>query len=639
MSCHKIASLISVPLKQWQVVVLFQLCAAVTVPSQMQALTLSQDYAQRIEVAKPGDTVQLPPGTFAFGDVKVPAGVSVRGAGHQLTIINASGFAAGLIFSGKGPATVADLQVREARESGLVLDEASGVTGERLTVGHCGNGIIVRQADNCTLRNVIVAENRVGVAFNNSKNCALVNATLANNNAVALILAGNKRPVVFNNVISGSGLGVNLRDGNTDVVLEHNLYACNYVGRMGGGHPACLHLGAWRDLSGLDRHSLAVRIDFADAPHGNFHPVSVLTWAPVRSTASDWGVAKLAGVIAPERDIDGAPRQGGVDLGAYESSFTATQPPAGKLTVKSGAGLTSAGLYTKNGRLVNYLFQNQPLAKGKHAFWLPTRDWQGRPIAAGDFEVRVVESDLRLKYIAPTCNTDLETSLQLPNKVENRASMAPQALAYDTAGRVLLAQDGFEVGVHLRLFDAAFQSALWALPGAGLNTAGMALTERGRLFVMRRPHSLISLDAATGKGIPFVSGSMEKSYPGQFQSLGGMAMLDGKLYLADPKANQLVCLAGEEMEPAGTLAVPSPTQIATDSANHVLWVISEGKELLALKAPEKCNTGPRPCHNQQHWRSTTDAWRSIRLSEPNRDPGLQPSGHAQADSHHRQRRR
>ena len=74
--------------------------------------------------------------------------------------------------------------------------------------------------------------------------------------------------------------------------------------------------------------------------------------------------------------------------------------------------------------------------------------------------------------------------------------------------------------------------------------------------------------------------------------------MDGKLYLADPKANQLVCLAGEEMESAGTLAVPSPTQIATDSANHVLWVISEGKELLALKASgevqERATPVPQP---------------------------------------------
>jgi len=51
-----------------------------------------------------------------------------------------------------------------------------------------------------------------------------------------------------------------------------------------------------------------------------------------------------------------------------------------------------------NCTLVNYLFQNQPLAKGKHAFWLPTRDWQGRPIAAGDFEVRNIRFENIMRF-------------------------------------------------------------------------------------------------------------------------------------------------------------------------------------------------------------------------------------------------
>ena len=56
-------------------------------------------------------------------------------------------------------------------------------------------------------------------------------------------------------------------------------------------------------------------------------------------------------------------------------------------------------------------------------------------------------------------------------------------------------------------------------------------------------------------------------------------------------------------------------------------------------APEKCNTGPRPCHNQRHSRGQqrTPGGLFLRLSEPNHDPGLQPTGHAQADSHHRQK--
>jgi hypothetical protein len=42
------------------------------------------------------------------------------------------------------------------------------------------------------------------------------------------------------------------------------------------------------------------------------------------------------------------------------------RPADGTFEIASGAGVASAGLYTKSGDLVAYLFQNQPLPKGKY---------------------------------------------------------------------------------------------------------------------------------------------------------------------------------------------------------------------------------------------------------------------------------
>ena len=63
--------------------------------------------------AKPGKTVTLPDGTYPAGDLVVPAGVTLRGAGYLKTVIDASGHKAGLILAGKGSGAE-DLTIRGA---------------------------------------------------------------------------------------------------------------------------------------------------------------------------------------------------------------------------------------------------------------------------------------------------------------------------------------------------------------------------------------------------------------------------------------------------------------------------------------------------------------------------------------------
>ena len=55
-----------------------------------------QRLARLIRSAQPGDTVTLPAGTFALGDVTVPPQVSIKGAGYAKTILDARKFQAGL---------------------------------------------------------------------------------------------------------------------------------------------------------------------------------------------------------------------------------------------------------------------------------------------------------------------------------------------------------------------------------------------------------------------------------------------------------------------------------------------------------------------------------------------------------------
>ena len=155
---------------------------------------------------------------------------------------------------------------------------------------------------------------------------------------------------------------------------------------------------------------------------------------------------------APQTDIDGAKRAGGVggiDLGAYQVTFPATRKADGVFTVKSGLGVTSAGLFSRDNRCVRYLFQELPLAKGTYRYWLPSRDWQGRPIPAGNYTLKLTEAKLNLDYVAAAGNGDLPMSTTSLGNVKKRASLATNGVTFDAAGRLIVAQDGFESGQHV----------------------------------------------------------------------------------------------------------------------------------------------------------------------------------------------
>lgn len=540
-------------------------------------------YAAQIRAATAGTTVQLPPGTLALGDLEVPAGVSIKGAGYELTTIDASGHTNGLVCKGKGTATLSDFTVRHAGETALVLDGATGVTVTRVAARQGSIGFMLRQATGCGLRNVIAADNRMGVVFNGCTSASLVNATLAGNSATGLLVTGSKDVTVFNNVVAFSQLGARVGAGNTNLALDHNLYVCYYAGSLASGpvNPARKRVESWRDYSGYDQHSLMLPVAFAAVADGNYRPVLPLSWAPDRATTSDWGVAELNGIKAPERDIDGAVRVGGIDLGAYEASFAVTRPADGKFSVKSGAGVTSAGLFTKSGTSVSTLFQNLPLQKGSYSYWLPSRDWQGGTLVAGDYELRTVESKLKLEYVAAAGNGDLASSKQAGAGAEIRASLDPQAAAFDAKGRFILAQSGFESGVHVRSFTPDLGAVNWSIPGGG-NTAGVTVDEKGRVYVLRRPGSLLRIDGESGKGVLFANGSMEKGYDKVWSEISGLAFLEGRLFAADPKANKVIMLGGETLDPVGTVDVPAPAWPAADIGTGRVWVISGETELLSL---------------------------------------------------------
>jgi 5,10-methylenetetrahydromethanopterin reductase len=286
---------------------------------------------------------------------------------------------------------------------------------------------------------------------------------------------------------------------------------------------------------------------------------NTLDWSPNLPVTAPWGVKELGTAKAPADDIDGRPRSEWQGVGA--AAVTVVKPPRpadGTFDVASGAGVASAGLYTKAGDLVAYLFHNQPLPKGRYEFWLPSRTWTGQPIAAGDYELKVTEADLAFEYVAAAGNGDAVTSAAPMTKSGSRLGQDPQMVAFPPAGGLILVRSGFESHVHVQSFSADLHTFHWALQGGGeTKAAGVAIDDKGRFCLLRQTDgSVLRLDAATGEGAAFAGSTLlkilDKPWTDAKNPGEGLTFWNGTFVSADPAANQLVLWNGETVDRAGT---------------------------------------------------------------------------------------
>jgi len=565
---------------------------ALSVGAAELSVANSPDAAGRIQSAAAGTVVVLAEGTYTLGDLNLPAGVSIRGVGYDKTILDAGG-KGGLVLTGDKAATFSGFTIRNAAGAGIVIRGAKGQTVERVAIRDCGAGVLVQNATDCSLSNLVVANAQSGVIFTDSANCSLVSATLADVRGAGLRIGGSRDVTVFNTLVTGANFGIVLGEGNGDLAIDHNIYNAFTVGKM-PGQQYRRKVEGWFHVSGFDKHSQTIEVKFADAAAGDFRVVSPLTWAPHRASTGLLGTMQLGGVQAPALDMNGVKRSERPDVGAFESSLTPSRKADGQFTVTRGAGVISAGLFDKDDKNVRYLFQNLPLTKGTYDYWLPSRDWQGREIPAGDYELRLLEADLKMEYIMAAGNGDLETSKRFslsddPNVYtvgsSQRNSLHPQAATFDAKGGVIVAQSGFECYQHIRLFTPDMGSIVWNVPG-GAPAKGVAF-ENGLVYTLREPCSLIRVQADTGKPAPFADGSYKKEFDDI--KAAWMTVMDGKMYVTETAANKVHVFAGDELDRTGSFEAESPTQITADTKNGLLWVLSGGetKQLIAFDASGK----------------------------------------------------
>ncbi|MCH5377971.1 MAG: right-handed parallel beta-helix repeat-containing protein, partial [Planctomycetes bacterium] len=411
--------------------------------------------------AEPGTVVELPAGTFA-GGFAVPPGVTLRGAGYQRTMIEVRGTAAAIRVEGRG-ARIEDLCVRGSGV-GIELSAAEDVAIQRVMILGGTTGIQAGQVDKASIENVIVARTLIGISLNQATRSTVANCTVFTTGVCGLSLSHTSDTTAFNNLVVNAGTGVVLGGQNRNLALDYNLYQALAIGKIEGQlqRPS---VPTWRDVTGgLDAHSLQMNVVFANSSRNDFHPVSTLNWNPSRIVTADWGVAELAGHEAPATDIDGQPRVGACDLGAFEALDMPSRPADGKFQVVSDEGLKSAGLFTPSGSAVYYLFHGLPLKKGEHEFTLPARDLFGRPIPPETYELRLVESAVDWTYRGMVANSGAGT------RTAESDSVHVGLVAYTPDNQLLTASGWSERHINLRLGDPATGKARWVFEGSADST-------------------------------------------------------------------------------------------------------------------------------------------------------------------------
>lgn len=550
--------------------------AADSRPAPLHAPSL----AEAVAAARAGDVITVPAGTYP-GGIVLPPGVILRGAGIDKTVLDARASDDGLTVAGGRGAEVSDLTVRGAKRTGLLVREAEAVTLRRVRATGGREGIRLASAVRATIENAISDGNRDGIVLDGGRDNAVVNCTVAENAGDALSVIGGERLIAFNNALAHCGAGVAIAAPCAGLKLDDNLYDVPLVGRT-----AARSLGQWQARSGQDAHSVQLPLRFRDAKGGDFRPAGTLAWALDRATTTDWGTAELEHVKAPERDLDGAPRSGRPDVGAYELALSPARSPDGRITIRNDAGRKSAGLFAPEGREVVRLFQELPLPAGVHPFWFPARDSQGRPPAAGTYELKTVEGQLTWEY-AGAIGGDRQVAP--PNR---GAAGAPLAAVFDGQGRLIVGEAAGGGATVLRGHDAASGRWLWSV-GGNAAARGLALGKTDDavrvLLTTGAGGAVLRIDPKSGKAARHDGEALGIDLDGKLRP-DGLAALAARLYLVD-RASATVREAAEERKedaPAFSrrLSIAEPLDLAGDPEGGLLWVLS-GKKIVALDAEGK----------------------------------------------------
>jgi len=553
--------------------------------------------AQAVDAAKLVSGGKLPAGEIKLADLKLTDGAVIEGAGVDKTILDAGGAEAVFVLTGVKNIKISDLTLRNVTAAGVVITDSSNVDIQRVRVTQAVVGVSASNSTNVSFVNGLVDHADAGISFKKTSG-VVGNCTFASIATACASLTDSGHMLVANNIFADALMAVAFNGDCSKVRSDYNLFSCFTAGRM-EGQSGRIHLATWRTVTRTEKHSLIPGIDFASRDKGDYTPTAPMTWQPWRKTVEGFGIGEWKGegltFTAPKDDLFKRARLNATapTLGAIEvAQRTREMPPFdGTFEIASDAGVKSAGVFTKDGVLIHYLFHDLPLRKGKYNFVLPGGNtYLNESIAAGEYEVRVVEADLDLVYRGFTGNMGA-SSLMLD---ANNSSLA--SVNWTSDGQLLLSNSWQEKHMNVVKLDLATGKGLWAFKGAA-ESIGAADTGNGTIWYARKAGEdaestwvdLVRIDSKNG--YPVLDDQMRSAVTlkGLTKSrwvFGGVEYIDGRIYIGDNASDQVIVVDAATLEALPTLKVAKLRAMSGDAKRKLLWVVSDDK-VLALDAAGK----------------------------------------------------
>ncbi len=466
-------------------------------------------------------------------------------------------------MAGGSGTVISNLTVHGASMANVAVRQADRVTIRRVRATAGVIGISVQGGHTVRVENIISDGNRYGIVVAGGIGHTVVNCTAVGNSSLGMSFPSGEGTVAFNNVVTESTVAVNVGEVK-HLTLDYNLYLGMNIGKCAKVAAQRESLNDWQYVSGQDRHSISLPVQYANPARGRFAVINPLAWALNRTVTAGWGQARLTEQTAPVRDIDGSKRPGTPGLGAFETSAVAPRPPDGDFLVPDGPGLTSAGVFDADGKLISYLFQMLPLAAGKYPCWLPARSYVGKPIAPGSYTVRVVKGDLTWKYLGWFGNTDHRDAAGYGGPCGHTG------LAFDNEGRLFVGNVTSDVMSNLRAADTNGQW-LWTQPSiARAPGPALAVAKDGLLYTLRNMPglgmSVSHIQPATGKVAQ--TGGEEPLVLKNAAGYTGMTVLAEQLCYTDTKNNAVLFGSLTSPAPEVSVAVTAPACPAADATGR-----------------------------------------------------------------------
>ena len=538
---------------------------AVALPPQAAAaevkVATAAELSAALSKAAAGTTVQLSPGKYA-GSVTVPAGVTLRGAGYGKTILDVGAAEAGVTLTGDN-AAVADLAIMTRGSMAILARDVKkiGLSGVRVRGGAVA--VFLQKVDGARIENCILDGAQTGVALNEVTGAAIVNNTLTHTDTTGISLAKVSQSAVFNNLVAHAGVGISVTQPGTGLLVDHNQYIALFTGKFETEYRR-VSLGPWRDVSGgLDAQSVCLPVTFRDAANGDYQPVSTLDWNPGIPTTANWGVAKFGEIEAPARDIAGEKRPATPGVGAREAQATEVAVD-GTFEVKQSAGTKSAGVFLPDGTAVRYLFRDLPLPAGRYGFVLPSRSELGANIAAGKYELRLVESNLRWTYRGITGNNNQGN---LPGETDKDGVTV---MAFGPDYSLITGIGWSEHQENFKCRDLTTLKPRWVLPGTDA-PSGLCLGADGLVYALRQ-NGFIRVDNK-GDLKSWPTGGMRLTMT--FAGANGIAELGGNLYVTTD-SGEVARVSIETGKQETAFKAETPAGIMADRQRGLLWMLCGG---------------------------------------------------------------